>query len=47
MNWLYEWAKIEVISFYIGIGVLSVLVVLIAIYGIKIIIDKHKKDKDK
>lgn len=47
MNWLDEWAKIEVISFYIGLGVLSVMVIAIIIIAVINLIKKHKKEKGK
>ena len=47
MNWLQEWAKIEVIMTYIGLGVLALVIfitsIILLIKGIKYLYKSYSK----
>jgi len=47
MNWLNEWAKWQVISMYIGLGILALCILIFIIYAIVIGISFFYKSHSK
>lgn len=45
MNWLQEWAKIEVIASYIWIGIVALAILIIAIYWLIEVIKLRRRGR--